>query len=446
MSVKLVLALAKCHIGNRSAKDVLRVLCDYADDDGKNCFPSKATILEEAELGSNAFSPALKYLVEKGWLQYKKRHKESNLYFPNAKRLYKEAEHNKKEKQRLKLEAYSEAEKLPGEFPNFEVTSLNADVSKQLHQQTVMSANSDVKDHGTVMSNITKRISQTSLNSDTTQSNNKSITLPISKSKNTCLRVDSYADDPQDTLKPPTESTATSLGKEVGLNNSNPKQENVDQFPYGQQSHVVLATSNFFFSSTSPLSASTSCSGIVSNYWGITNWHFDSTSARRAIKAGEIEELSRSLKNQGLDHQSFINGPKPAMGEALTESSERQLPAANQKVSENAHSLKQQSNFPSSDEGTVQSQVRIPKGMAINPRTFHQYIKVDKPDDLDDETWTDWCVQRIVRKRRLTVHVIKGIRNAIKQSRIELSLYQVITYMLERDWLSVKAPWLEQVF
>ena len=68
MSLILSFKVGKCYVGNRTAKDILRCLADYADDNGENCFPGRETIVRESEIHRNSFADALKFLEENGWI------------------------------------------------------------------------------------------------------------------------------------------------------------------------------------------------------------------------------------------------------------------------------------------------------------------------------------------------------------------------------------------
>lgn len=88
MSHTLAFKVGKCRVGNRTAKDVLRCLADYADDDGGNCFPGRDTIVAEAEINKSSFSEAIRYLESNGFIEVKRRQKNnSNNYRINIARL-----------------------------------------------------------------------------------------------------------------------------------------------------------------------------------------------------------------------------------------------------------------------------------------------------------------------------------------------------------------------
>lgn len=88
MSHILAFKVGKCRVGNRTAKDVLRCLADYADDDGGNCFPGRETIITEAEINKSSFSAALRFLESNRFIEVRRRQKNnSNNYRINVARL-----------------------------------------------------------------------------------------------------------------------------------------------------------------------------------------------------------------------------------------------------------------------------------------------------------------------------------------------------------------------
>ena len=88
MSHILAFKVGKCRVGNRTAKDVLRCLADYADDDGGNCFPGRETIITEAEINKSSFSAAIRFLESNRFIEVRKRQKNnSNNYRINVARL-----------------------------------------------------------------------------------------------------------------------------------------------------------------------------------------------------------------------------------------------------------------------------------------------------------------------------------------------------------------------
>ena len=88
MSLILSFKVGKCYVGNRTAKDVLRCLADYADDDGGNCFPGRETIITEAEINKSSFSAALRFLESNRFIEVRRRQKNnSNNYRINVARL-----------------------------------------------------------------------------------------------------------------------------------------------------------------------------------------------------------------------------------------------------------------------------------------------------------------------------------------------------------------------
>ena len=88
MSHILAFKVGKCRVGNRTAKDVLRCLADYADDDGGNCFPGRETIITEAEINKSSFSAAIRFLESNRFIEVRRRQKNnSNNYRINVARL-----------------------------------------------------------------------------------------------------------------------------------------------------------------------------------------------------------------------------------------------------------------------------------------------------------------------------------------------------------------------
>lgn len=88
MSLILSFKVGKCYVGNRTAKDILRCLADYADDNGENCFPGRETIVRESEIHRNSFADALKFLEENGWIQVVRHQKNnSNSYSLNVEKI-----------------------------------------------------------------------------------------------------------------------------------------------------------------------------------------------------------------------------------------------------------------------------------------------------------------------------------------------------------------------
>lgn len=88
MSLILSFKVGKCYVGNRTAKDILRCLADYADDNGENCFPGRETIVRESEIHRNSFADALKFLEENGWIKVTRHQKNnSNSYSINVEKI-----------------------------------------------------------------------------------------------------------------------------------------------------------------------------------------------------------------------------------------------------------------------------------------------------------------------------------------------------------------------
>lgn len=88
MSYVLSARIGKCFIGNRTAKDILRCLADYADDSGKNCFPSRETVVQETEINSKSFAAAIQFLENNGWIKVNRHQKNnSNSYELNVEKL-----------------------------------------------------------------------------------------------------------------------------------------------------------------------------------------------------------------------------------------------------------------------------------------------------------------------------------------------------------------------
>lgn len=87
MSYRLSDMLRRCRIGDRTARDVLRCLCDYADDTA-TCYPSRERIMEETEIGKNSIAPAIAFLEREGWIFVKKHQKFNlNVYTINVEKL-----------------------------------------------------------------------------------------------------------------------------------------------------------------------------------------------------------------------------------------------------------------------------------------------------------------------------------------------------------------------
>lgn len=107
MSHILAFKVGKCRVGNRTAKDVLRCLADYADDDGGNCFPGRETIITEAEINKSSFSAAIRFLESNRFIEVRRRQKNnSNNYRINVarldqKELYGKADNNSSMKNQL---------------------------------------------------------------------------------------------------------------------------------------------------------------------------------------------------------------------------------------------------------------------------------------------------------------------------------------------------------
>jgi len=93
MSLILSFKVGKCHVGNRTAKDVLRCLADYADDNGEKCFPGRATIVKETEINKNSFAAAIGFLESNGWLKINRHQKaNSNSYELNVAKIFSESQ------------------------------------------------------------------------------------------------------------------------------------------------------------------------------------------------------------------------------------------------------------------------------------------------------------------------------------------------------------------
>lgn len=88
MSLILSFKVGKCYVGNRTAKDILRCLADYADDNGENCFPGRETIVRESEIHRNSFADALRFLEENSWIKVTRHQKNnSNSYSINVEKI-----------------------------------------------------------------------------------------------------------------------------------------------------------------------------------------------------------------------------------------------------------------------------------------------------------------------------------------------------------------------
>lgn len=66
----------------------MRCLADYADDSGKNCFPSRETVVQETEINSKSFAAAIQFLENNGWIKVNRHQKNnSNSYELNVEKL-----------------------------------------------------------------------------------------------------------------------------------------------------------------------------------------------------------------------------------------------------------------------------------------------------------------------------------------------------------------------
>ena len=93
MSLILSFKVGKCYVGNRTAKDVLRCLADYADDNGEKCFPGRATIVKETEINKNSFAAAISFLESNGWIKINRHQKaNSNSYELNVAKIFSEVQ------------------------------------------------------------------------------------------------------------------------------------------------------------------------------------------------------------------------------------------------------------------------------------------------------------------------------------------------------------------
>lgn len=93
MSLILSFKVGKCYVGNRTAKDVLRCLADYADDNGEKCFPGRATIVKETEINKNSFATAISFLESNGWIKINRHQKaNSNSYELNVAKILSEVQ------------------------------------------------------------------------------------------------------------------------------------------------------------------------------------------------------------------------------------------------------------------------------------------------------------------------------------------------------------------
>lgn len=93
MSLILSFKVGKCYVGNRTAKDVLRCLADYADDNGEKCFPGRETIVKETEINKNSFAAAIGFLESNGWIKINRHQKaNSNSYELNVAKIFSESQ------------------------------------------------------------------------------------------------------------------------------------------------------------------------------------------------------------------------------------------------------------------------------------------------------------------------------------------------------------------
>ena len=83
-------ALSQDQITNASARFVLLVLCNYADENGR-CYPSRQTIARKTSMSVRSVQNQLNWLSDNGYLKWENQHNDgnqqsSNIYkIPSAK-------------------------------------------------------------------------------------------------------------------------------------------------------------------------------------------------------------------------------------------------------------------------------------------------------------------------------------------------------------------------
>jgi hypothetical protein len=87
-------------------------------------------------------------------------------------------------------------------------------------------------------------------------------------------------------------------------------------------------------------------------------------------------------------------------------------------------------------DGQPEDTTKTPK-TPISPKTPKEIIT--KPENVTDQTWSDWLSHRKEKKAKVTETVLKGF---IKQAELAgLSLEETIKESINRNWIGFKADW-----
>lgn len=72
-------------------------------------------------------------------------------------------------------------------------------------------------------------------------------------------------------------------------------------------------------------------------------------------------------------------------------------------------------------------------------RELAQKTSIDRPDDVDEQTWNDWMSLRKTRRAPATATALAGIRR--EASKAGLTLSDALAYCCERGWQGFNASW-----
>ena len=83
-----------------------------------------------------------------------------------------------------------------------------------------------------------------------------------------------------------------------------------------------------------------------------------------------------------------------------------------------------------------------PGPQAEREATGNRNSRIEKPEDVSDETWSDWLAHRKAKKALATPRVLEQHRNAAKQQ--GWTLDDALVECVVRGWTGLKAEWLER--
>ena len=66
--------------------------------------------------------------------------------------------------------------------------------------------------------------------------------------------------------------------------------------------------------------------------------------------------------------------------------------------------------------------------------------KINKPEDVSDEIWADWCRHRKIKKAIITNNVLTKLKN--EGSKIGWTLEQVLSECCQRGWIGFNSEWV----